>query len=80
MTDGQTDGGDCNIPDAFLKKLGDNKRLLFIGKIKTFAVNIRPCYIEINITVMHNISVLYCKFGNFCESLIFAKLRICEVS
>ena len=25
MTDGQTDGGDCNIPDAFLKKRGDNE-------------------------------------------------------
>ena len=24
MTDGRTDGGDCNIPDAFLKKRGDN--------------------------------------------------------
>ena len=24
-TDGQTDGGDCNIPDAFLKKRGDNE-------------------------------------------------------
>ena len=23
MTDGRTDGGDCNIPDAFLKKRGD---------------------------------------------------------
>ena len=23
MTDGQTDGGDCNIPNAFLKKSGD---------------------------------------------------------
>ena len=23
MTDGQMDGGDCNIPDAFLKKRGD---------------------------------------------------------
>ena len=22
-TDGRTDGGDCNIPDAFLKKFGD---------------------------------------------------------
>ena len=22
MTDGQTDGGDCNIPDAFLKSVG----------------------------------------------------------
>ena len=25
MTDGRTDGGDCNIPNAFLKKRGDNK-------------------------------------------------------
>ena len=25
QTDGLTDGGDCNIPDAFLKKRGDNK-------------------------------------------------------
>ena len=25
QTDGRTDGGDCNIPDAFLKKRGDNK-------------------------------------------------------
>ena len=24
--DGQTDGGDCNIPDAFLKKRGDNNK------------------------------------------------------
>ena len=24
-TDGQTDGGDNNIPDAFSKKRGDNK-------------------------------------------------------
>ena len=23
MTDGWTDGGDCNIPIAFFKKLGD---------------------------------------------------------
>ena len=23
QTDGRTDGGDCNIPDAFLKKRGD---------------------------------------------------------
>ena len=23
--DGRTDGGDCNIPDAFLKKRGDKK-------------------------------------------------------
>ena len=26
MTDGRTDGGDCNIPIAFLKKRGDNKQ------------------------------------------------------
>ena len=26
-TDGQTDGGDCNIPFAFLKKRGDNQRI-----------------------------------------------------
>ena len=26
MTDGQMDGGDCNIPDAFLKKRGDTKQ------------------------------------------------------
>ena len=25
MTDRRTDGGDCNIPDAFLKKRGNNK-------------------------------------------------------
>ena len=24
QTDGRTDRGDCNIPDAFLKKRGDN--------------------------------------------------------
>ena len=24
-TDRQTEGGDCNIPDAFLKKRGDNE-------------------------------------------------------
>ena len=27
-TDRRTDGGDCNIPDAFLKKRGDNKQIL----------------------------------------------------
>ena len=26
--DRRTDGGDCNIPDAFLKKRGDNYKLL----------------------------------------------------
>ena len=25
LTDGRTDGGDCNIPNAFLKKRGDNE-------------------------------------------------------
>ena len=25
-TDGRTEGGDCKIPDAFLKKRGDNKK------------------------------------------------------
>ena len=28
--DGRTDGGDCNIPDAFLKKRGDNKTMLIM--------------------------------------------------
>ena len=27
MTDGRTDRGDCNIPDAFLKKRGDNNKM-----------------------------------------------------
>ena len=27
-----------------------------------------------------NCSTLYCKFGNFHEDFIFAKLRICEIS
>ena len=27
QTDGRTYGGDCNIPDAFLKKRGDNNIL-----------------------------------------------------
>ena len=33
MTDGQTDGGDCNIPDAFLKKCWDNYRLMQVKSI-----------------------------------------------
>ena len=28
MTDGRMDGGDCNIPDAFLKKRGDKNNLI----------------------------------------------------
>ena len=31
-TDGQTDGGDYNIPFAFLKKRGDNKVVFQIHK------------------------------------------------
>ena len=27
-----------------------------------------------------SVHMIYCKFGNFGEGLIFAKLRICEVS
>ena len=32
-TDRRTDGGDCNIPDAFLKKRGDNRqsRVMVLG-------------------------------------------------
>ena len=30
--------------------------------------------------VMDVFKVKYCKFGNFREDFIFAKLRICEVS
>ena len=32
-TNGQTEGGDCNIPDAFLKKRGDNYRLMQVRGI-----------------------------------------------
>ena len=31
MTDRQTDGGDCNIPDAFLKKRGDKNSFKITG-------------------------------------------------
>ena len=34
MTDGQTDGGDCNVPDAFLKNRGDNKSAVSLNKPK----------------------------------------------
>ena len=37
-TEGQTDGGDCNIPDAFLKTRGDNK-LSCLSKEITYQVN-----------------------------------------
>ena len=33
MTDGRTDGGDCNIPEAFLKKRGDNKNQEKLGPV-----------------------------------------------
>ena len=36
MTDGRTDGGDCNIPDAFLKKRGDKN--LSLAKNQVFGV------------------------------------------
>ena len=29
MRDRRTDGGNCNIPDAFLKKCGDNNSLKY---------------------------------------------------
>ena len=40
MTDGRTDGGDCNIPDAFLKKRGDNNGL---SNDVASGSDIRPC-------------------------------------
>ena len=41
-TDGQTDGGDCNIPDAFLKKRADNqcyRMYMHIVKVLVYALN-----------------------------------------
>ena len=35
MTDGRTDGGDCNIPDAFLKKRGDNNNVYFDNMVSS---------------------------------------------
>ena len=32
MTDGRTDGGDCNIPIAFLKKRGDKNSFFTDGR------------------------------------------------
>ena len=34
MTDGRTDGGDCNIPNAFLKKCGDKYRNDYLPDLK----------------------------------------------
>ena len=34
QTDGRTDGGDCNIPIAFLKKRGDNYRLMQVKRMQ----------------------------------------------
>ena len=39
MTDGRTDGGDCNIPDAFLKKHGDNYAFLSRGQFTFFHIS-----------------------------------------
>ena len=54
--DGRTDGGDCNIPDAFLKKRGDKNTLkvetnqLCDGKRDTmrssYAIN-KICWVEL---------------------------------
>ena len=32
-----TDGGDCNIPNAFLKKRGDNHAVKMLGKSSYFS-------------------------------------------
>ena len=40
--DGWTDGGDCNIPDAFLKKRGDNNlvlRIYFVTIVMFYVIN-----------------------------------------
>ena len=38
MTDRRTDGGDCNIPDAFLKKRGD-KNIIWIGRVCLYHIS-----------------------------------------
>ena len=37
MTGGRMDGGDCNIPDAFLKKRGDNNIVCLLVFLKISA-------------------------------------------
>ena len=44
MTDGRTDGGDCNIPDAFLKKRGDNNRTISIT-LKGYSAHRNGCVV-----------------------------------
>ena len=45
MTDGRTnrrtDGGDCNIPDAFLKKRGDNNFTLMRGDREVIQIQLK---------------------------------------
>ena len=38
QTDGQTDGGDCNIHDAFLKKPGDKYEYFRVFWSLSFAI------------------------------------------
>ena len=66
-TDGQTDGGDNNIPDAFSKKRGDNN--LFIFRIDPFPgrvcgkerkqTNLRICSGSVTFTITDAIYFLY---------------------
>ena len=44
---GRTDGGDCNIPDAFLKKRGDNKQY----KAVKYLLQQTACFVVNPITV-----------------------------
>ena len=43
QTGGQTDGGDCNIPDAFSKKRGDNYGLLQVVSIAEHSAILLTC-------------------------------------
>ena len=51
ITDRQTDGGDYNIPFAFLKKRGDNKLCIILGwdeeTSKTHVMEDRPKLMEL---------------------------------
>ena len=42
QTDAQMDGRDCNIPDAFLKKRGDNKCVLLKDHNTVTLVKLKP--------------------------------------
>ena len=48
--------------------------------IKVFAVHPMSWVVSGLMFLLEENYMEYCKFGNFRESLIFAKLRICEVS